>query len=80
MTFFRGCPRQRPICRRVPTWSSRIFSGAPISLAGRILGNRRVIAERNPFRRHRFESLTLREYFDFSVREKGILEGRYLHG
>lgn len=57
-----------------------ILNSAPISLRGRILKDRRTIADRNPFLRHRYESLTMREFFDFSVRERAILEGRYLHG
>lgn len=57
-----------------------ILNSAPISLRGRILMDRRTIADRNPFLRHRYESLTMREFSDFSVRERAILEGRYLHG
>ena len=57
-----------------------VLNTAPISLRGRILKDRWTIAERNPFLRHRYESLTMREFFDFSVRETAILEGRYLHG
>ncbi len=57
-----------------------VLNSAPISLRGRILKNRRMIADQNPFLRHRYESLTMREYFDFSVLEKMILERRYLHG
>jgi len=30
-----------------------------------------------PFVRHKFESLTLREYLDFSVKEMEIYERRY---
>jgi len=57
-----------------------VLNTAPISLRGRILKNRRTIADRNPFLRHRYESLTMREFFDFSVLERTILERRYLHG
>lgn len=57
-----------------------VLNSAPISLRGRILKDRWTIADRNPFLRHRYESLTMREFFDFSVRERAILEGRYLHG
>jgi uncharacterized protein len=54
-----------------------VLNSAPISLAGRILQNRKVLIDNNPFLRHRYESLTLREYFDFSVKEKDILFRRY---
>lgn len=57
-----------------------VLNTAPISLRGRIQRDRLTIADNNPFLRHRYESLTLREFFDFSFRERAILEGRYLHG
>ncbi len=57
-----------------------ILNTAPLSLTGRILKNRRVIVDNAPFLRHRYESLTMREYFDFSMREMDILKRRYLHG
>lgn len=57
-----------------------ILNTAPLSLTGRILKNRRVIVDNAPFLRHRYESLTMREYFDFSMREMHILKRRYLHG
>jgi predicted nucleotidyltransferase len=57
-----------------------VLNTAPLSLRGRIQRQRLTIADRNPFLRHRYESLTMREFFDFSFRERAILEGRYLHG
>jgi uncharacterized protein len=57
-----------------------ILNTAPLSLTGMILKNRRVIVDNTPFLRHRYESLTMREYFDFSMREMDILKRRYLHG
>jgi uncharacterized protein len=54
-----------------------VLNNTPISLAGRILQNRKVLIDNNPFLRHRYESLTLREYFDFSIKEKDILFWRY---
>jgi uncharacterized protein len=54
-----------------------VLNNAPISLAGRILQNRKVLIDNDPFLRHRYESLTLRKYFDFSVKEKDILFRRY---
>lgn len=57
-----------------------VLNSAPISLRGRILKDRQTIAERNPFLRHRYESLTMREFFGFSIHEREILERRYLRG
>jgi predicted nucleotidyltransferase len=54
-----------------------VLNDAPIALAGRILLSRRVILERRPFRRHLFESRTLREFHDFRIREHRILEARF---
>lgn len=57
-----------------------ILNHAPLSLNARILLNKRLIADNDPYLRHQWESLTLRKYFDFSYMEKDILERRYLHG
>lgn len=54
-----------------------ILNDAPISLVGRILKNKRLIADKQPFIRHSFESLALREFFDFSRREQDILFRRF---
>ena len=54
-----------------------ILNSAPISLSGRILQNRKVLIDKKPFLRHSYESLTLRKYFDFSVRESNLLMRRY---
>lgn len=54
-----------------------ILNQAPLSLAGRILQNRRVLNDRDPFLRHRYESLVLRKFFDFTLKERDILKGRY---
>ncbi|ACI19811.1 nucleotidyltransferase [Dictyoglomus thermophilum H-6-12] len=50
---------------------------APISLKGRILENKIVIVDRDPSFRYSFESITLREFLDFSIKEKQILFRRY---
>jgi predicted nucleotidyltransferase len=55
-----------------------ILNDAPISLVGRILKKKRLIADKQPFLRHRFESLALREFFDFSRNEQGILFRRFV--
>jgi len=57
-----------------------ILNRAPLSLRMRILQNKRVIVDNNPYLRHLYESLTMREYFDFSIKETAILKRRYLHG
>jgi len=54
-----------------------ILNTAPLSLAGRILQNRKVLIDKNPFLRHRYESLILREFFDFTIKEGDILKRRY---
>jgi predicted nucleotidyltransferase len=57
-----------------------ILNKAPLTLRMKILQNGRVIADHSPFLRHQYESLTMREYFDFSIKERAILEGRFLSG
>jgi predicted nucleotidyltransferase len=54
-----------------------ILNNAPISLVGRILKKKRLIADKEPYLRHRFESLALREFFDFSRNEQDILFRRF---
>ena len=54
-----------------------ILNDASISLVGRILRKKRLIADKQPFLRHKFESLALREFFDFSRKEQDILYGRF---
>lgn len=57
-----------------------ILNTSPISLTGRILQNRKVLTDKNPFLRHRYESITLRKYFDFAIKERDILKRRYKVG
>ncbi len=54
-----------------------ILNDAPLSLTGRILQKRKVLTDKDPFLRHKYESLILRKYFDFAIREKNILQRRY---
>jgi predicted nucleotidyltransferase len=54
-----------------------ILNNAPLSLAGRILQGRKVLVDKKPFVRHLFESRILREFFDFTVKERDILRRRY---
>jgi len=53
-----------------------VLNRAPTALVGRILWTRRVIYDRDPFRRHRFESHALREFFDFRIFEQRLLARR----
>ncbi len=57
-----------------------ILNHAPISLAGRILSTREILVDKEPFVRHDYESLTLREFFDFKIKEETILSRRYRLG
>jgi len=54
-----------------------ILNKAPIPLTGRILQSRKVLVDKAPFLRHRFESISLRMFFDFSIKERDILNRRY---
>jgi uncharacterized protein len=57
-----------------------VLNRAPISLSGRIVKGRRILVDKDPFLRHKYESLTLREFFDFEIKERAILQSRYAVG
>jgi hypothetical protein len=57
-----------------------VMNQAPTALLGRILQSRRVIAEKDPFLRHRFESLEMRKFLDFRIFEQRFLAARFLRG
>ena len=57
-----------------------VLNSAALALRMRILESKKVVVDREPFLRHRYESLTMREYFDFSILEKQILNRRFLGG
>ena len=57
-----------------------VLNTAPLSLVGRILSRKKLVFSRNDFLRHRFESLSLRKYFDFKLIEEKILRGRFRLG
>ena len=57
-----------------------ILNTASLPLTMRIIQNKNVIIDKIPFIRHSFESLKMRQYFDFSYNESSILRRRYLHG
>ena len=54
-----------------------ILNSASLSLAGRILRQRRVLVDKDPQQRHLFESLTNRKFFDFSRKEEALLRQRF---
>jgi predicted nucleotidyltransferase len=56
------------------------LNSAALPLRMRILENKQVVVDRDPFLRHQYESLTMREYFDFSILEGKILNRRFLSG
>jgi len=57
-----------------------ILNRADISLVMNIIKSKEIIVDKNPFERHLFESLIMRKYFDFSIKELNQLRRRYLHG
>ena len=57
-----------------------LLNHVPVSLAGRILLTRRVLFDRDPFTRHRYESRILRLFHDFRIREHRLLILRERHG
>jgi predicted nucleotidyltransferase len=57
-----------------------VLNSAPLPLRRRILESKKVVVDHEPSRRHHYESLTMREYFDFSIKEREILNRRFLSG
>jgi uncharacterized protein len=57
-----------------------LLNTAPISLAGRVLMTRRVLLDRDPHVRHRYESLHARMFQDFRIREHRLLTERDARG
>jgi len=57
-----------------------VLNCAPLPLRMRILESKKVVVDHQSFLRHHYESLTMREYFDFSVLEREILTRRFLSG
>ncbi|HKZ57129.1 MAG TPA: nucleotidyltransferase domain-containing protein [Thermodesulfovibrionales bacterium] len=54
-----------------------ILNTAPISLTGRILQKKQLIIDKDPPRRHVFESVSLRKFFDFKKKEDIYFLRRY---
>ncbi len=57
-----------------------ILNTASLPLKMKIIENKKVIADKAPYVRHLFESLTMRKYFDFSFNESRILKRRFFNG
>ncbi len=57
-----------------------ILNHAPTALLGRILQSRRVLVDKDPFLRHRFESLALLTFLDFRIFERRFLDARFTRG
>ena len=57
-----------------------ILNKSPLTLCMQTLKNKKVIVDKVPFIRHQYESLTMRKYFDFSIKETSILERRFPDG
>ena len=57
-----------------------ILNITPLTLKARIVGNKKILVDKDPFLRHSFESLVLREYFDFSKKEEDIFKRRFSLG
>ena len=57
-----------------------VLNNAPLPLAMRILSNKKLLVDKKPYVRHAYESLIMREYFDFSFLEKSILKRRFQNG
>ena len=54
-----------------------ILNIIPLSIAGRILQNKQILADKDPPIRHAYESLTLRKFFDFRIKEDTFFFMRY---
>jgi predicted nucleotidyltransferase len=55
-----------------------VLNTAGLPLVMNILKNKKIIVDKDPFSRHTFESLIMRKYFDFSIKESSQLQRRYL--
>jgi len=54
-----------------------ILNTAPLTLKARIILNKEILIDKSPFLRHSFESLVLRQHYDFSIKETNIFERRF---
>ena len=54
-----------------------LLNTAPLPLQARVLKDKELLIDRNPHFRHIFESLIIRKYLDFSIREEAMLRRRF---
>jgi len=54
-----------------------ILNQSSLSLSMNVLKNNRVLVDKKPFRRHTYQSLIFRKYFDFNKFELNILKRRF---
>ena len=54
-----------------------ILNTASVCISGRVIQNKQVLVDKFPFQRHAYESLTLREFFDFRIKEDFFFKRRY---
>ncbi len=57
-----------------------LLNRAPVSLAGRVLMQRKVLVDKEPFLRHAYESLIIREFLDFREFERRLFQRRFKTG
>lgn len=57
-----------------------IINAAPLSLEIKVLEKKILLVDKEPFFRHKYESIVMRKYLDFSVMESTILQRRFLRG
>ena len=57
-----------------------VLNRAPLAIRMKILEHKKVIVDKEPLIRHRYESMTMRQYFDFSYKESFILRKRFFRG
>lgn len=57
-----------------------VLNHSSLPLCMNVIRHNRVLVDKNPFRRHAFQSLVMRKYFDHHQLESGILRRRFYHG
>jgi predicted nucleotidyltransferase len=57
-----------------------ILNTAPLSLEIKILEKKVLLVDKDSFLRHKYESIVMRKYLDFSVMESAVLRRRFLRG
>ena len=57
-----------------------ILNTSPLPLKARVVQNKETLVDKYPSLRHSFESLVLRQYYDFSIKETNIFRRRFSLG